>query len=79
MSYTLLAEPRAFLDRVRSVVGAKNEQLYLGSSLSVFPVSHVSLAISDQPYGVKEPSVGILSPRKGWDVELTLVALERAV
>ena len=48
-------------------------------SLPVFPHWHVSLAISDQPYGVNEPSVGIFSPQKGWDVELTLVALERAV
>ena len=40
------------------------------------PVSHVSLVISDQPYGVKDPSVSILSPRRGWDFELRLVALE---
>ena len=38
----------------------------------------MSLVISDQPYGVKDPSVSILSPRprKGWDFELRLVALE---
>ena len=40
------------------------------------PVSHVSLVISDQPYGVKDPRVGILKPRKGLDFELRLVALE---
>ena len=48
-------------------------------SLTVFPDSHVSLAISDQPYGVKDPSVSILSPGKGWDFQLRLVALKRAV
>ena len=36
----------------------------------------MSLVISEQPYGVKDPSVSILSPRKGWDFELRLVALE---
>ena len=36
----------------------------------------MSLVISDQPYGVKDPSVSIRSPRKGWDFELRLVALE---
>ena len=48
-------------------------------SLTVFPNSHVSLAISDQPYGVKDPGVSILSARKGWDFQLRLGALERAV
>ena len=33
--------------------------------LTVFPYSHVSLAISDQRYGVKDPSVSILSPQEG--------------
>ena len=51
----------------------------LAFSLTVFPNLHVILAISDQPYGVKDPSVSILSPRKGWDFQLRLVALERAV
>ena len=40
------------------------------------PVSDVSLVISDQPYGVTDSSVSILSPRKGWDFELRLVAPE---
>ena len=34
-------------------------------SLTVFSNLHVSLAISDQPYGVKDPSVSILSPQEG--------------
>ena len=34
-------------------------------SLTVIPNLHVSLAISDQPYGVKDPSVSILSPQEG--------------
>ena len=36
----------------------------------------MSLVISDQPYGVKDPSVSILWPLKGWNFELRLVALE---
>ena len=34
-------------------------------SLTVFSNLHVSLGISDQPYGVKDPSVSILSPQEG--------------
>ena len=45
-------------------------------SLTVFPNSHVSLAISDQPYGVKDPSVSILSLEAVGNLELRLVALE---
>ena len=34
-------------------------------SLTWLPNLHVILAILDQPYGVKDPSVSILSPQKG--------------
>jgi hypothetical protein len=37
-------------------------------SLTAFPDLHVSMAIADQPYGVKDPSVSILSPQKGLEL-----------
>ena len=53
--------------------------LPIGAFNFKLPILHASRAISDQAYGVKEASVSILSPRKGWDFQLRLVALERAV
>ena len=53
--------------------------LSTGASNFTLSILHASRAISDQAYGVKEASVSILPPRKGWDFQLRLVALERAV